>query len=388
MISSELNENLSLELKEKIFNILLFIFFSIYILKQTTFFNNQTFFNIKNFNNFLFLLNLSFIFFRFNSFLEILKRINFKNFLLTISSILFSLLIFAPPSVFIIDLVKIFIIFSISLCISKDFPRCIEIISDSISFTVFLCIFLSNFISPDGFIQNYYWTKDSAGFINSNIPSLFLFSSIFGYFLINKKSKFLLVSIINFLLYFFLRIHSRTATFSIVLLILGMFIKNKIFHKAFRYISLIISTLYLILFFSFKSFYDLIGLKIFDFINKILSFRLYSLLSLDWQINDINNIISLRNDYTPVIDSLYFEFIRYLGLISIFFLVLFFLNRYYFKSYFFRPIFAVNILLISGIFEGLFYKITPMVLFLTHIILENFLLKINNLKNDKTINEK
>lgn len=144
----------------------------------------------------------------------------------------------------------------------------------------------------------------------------------------------------------------------------------------------------MILFFSFKSFYDLIGLKIFDFINKILSFRLYSLLSLDWQINDINNIISLRNDYTPVIDSLYFEFIRYLGLISIFFLVLFFLNRYYFKSYFFRPIFAVNILLISGIFEGLFYKITPMVLFLTHIILENFLLKINNLKNDKTINEK
>ena len=36
------------------------------------------------------------------------------------------------------------------------------------------------------------------------------------------------------------------------------------------------------------------------------------------------------------------------------------------------PQFAVSILLISGIFEGLFYKITPMILFLTHIILEKF----------------
>ena len=384
MIKADLYKNLSEEFKEKIFKILLFIFFSIYILKQTTFFNNQPFFNIKNFNNFLFLLNLSFVFFRFSYFIEIIKRINLRNFFLTISSILFSLLIFAPPNLILIDLIKVFIIFSISLIISKDFPKCVETISDSISLTVLSCILLSNFLSPDQFINNHNWIKNNAGFINSNIPSIFLFSSIFGYFIINKRNKFLLVSIINFLLYFFLRIHSRTATFSIILLILGMFIKNKIFHKASRYISLIISTLYLILFFSFKSFYDLIGLnKFFDFVDKILSFRFYSLLSQDWQINHVDRIINLRNDYTPVIDSLYFELIRYLGLISIFFLVLFFLNRYYFKSYFYRPLFAVNILLISGVFEGLFYKITPMILFLTHIILENFLLKNKFLKERK-----
>ena len=109
--------------------------------------------------------------------------------------------------------------------------------------------------------------------------------------------------------------------------------------------------------------------------DNILSKRVSSLLSQEWQINAFDKIINLKNDFTPVIDSLYFELIRYLGLISIFFLVLFFLNRYYFKSYIYMPQFAVSILLISGIFEGLFYKITPMILFLTHIIIENFLLK-------------
>ena len=93
------------------------------------------------------------------------------------------------------------------------------------------------------------------------------------------------------------------------------------------------------------------------------------------EINKSDSIINLRNDYTPQIDSLYYELIRYLGLISLFFLVLFVLNRYYFKSYFYRPQFAVSIILISGFFEGLFYKITPIVLFLTCVILENFLLK-------------
>ena len=376
MISLKLYESLSEEFKDKIFKILLFIFFSIYILKQTTFFNNQPFFNIKNFNNILFLLNFSFIFFRFNYFLEILKRINFRNFLLTISSILFSLLIFATPNLFLVDFIKVSIIFSITLSISKDFPRCIEIISDSISSTVILCIFLSYFLSPYDLAEQANWIKYSAGFINSNIPSLFLFSSIFGYFLINKRSKFLLVSIINFLFYFFLHIHSRTATFSIIFLILGMFIKNKTFHKAIRFMSLAISSLYLILFFSFKSFNDLIGKNIFiNTLDNFLSKRVSALLSQDWQINTSDRIINLTNEFTPLIDSLYFELIRYLGLISIFFLVLFFLNRYYFKSYIYRPKFAISILLISGVFEGLFYKITPMILFLTHIILENFLLK-------------
>ena len=134
MIKLNTQKYLSEELKDKIFNIILFIFFSLYIFKQTTFFNNQLFFNIKNINNVLFFLNLSFIFFRFNYFLEILKRINLRNLLITLSSILFSLLIFAPPYLILIDLIKVFIIFTISLSISKDFPRCIEIISGSIMY--------------------------------------------------------------------------------------------------------------------------------------------------------------------------------------------------------------------------------------------------------------
>tara|TARA_B100000212_G_C27309791_1_gene505206 strand:+ start:484 stop:930 length:447 start_codon:yes stop_codon:yes gene_type:complete len=145
-----------------------------------------------------------------------------------------------------------------------------------------------------------------------------------------------------------------------------------------------VSILFLTLFFSFKSFYDLIDSSIFiNFLNKISSYRLFSLLSLDWQINSHEAIISFKNNYTSAIDSLYYELIRYLGFISIAFLVLFFLNRYYFKSYFYRPHFAVNILLISGSLEGLFYKITPMILFLTHIILENFLLKNKLFKESK-----
>ena len=376
MINFQLYRNLSEEFKDKIFKILLFIFFSIYILKQTTFFDNQIFFNIKDLNNLLLLLNLSFIFLRFNYFFKILKRINISNFLLTFSSILVSLLIFAPLNIFLIDLIKVFIIFSITLSISKDFPRCIEIISDSITSTTILCIFLSNFLSPYELYQNENWIKDSAGFINANIPSLFLFTSVFGYFLINKKNKFLIASIITFLFYFYFKIHSRTATFSIILLILGMFIKNKNFYKFIRLISLVVSSLYLFLFFSFKNFNYLIGNKIFiNYVDNILTKRLSALLSQDWQFNAFDKIITLKNDYFPGIDSLYFELIRYLGLISILFLFLFFLNRYYFKSYFYRPQFAVNIILISGVFEGLFYKITPIILFLTHIILENFLLK-------------
>ena len=62
MIKVNTQNYLSEELKDKIFNIILFIFFSLYILKQTTFFNNQLFFNIKNINNVLFFLNLSLFF--------------------------------------------------------------------------------------------------------------------------------------------------------------------------------------------------------------------------------------------------------------------------------------------------------------------------------------
>jgi len=50
MIKLNTQKYLSEELKDKIFNIILFIFFSLYIFKQTTFFNNQLFFNIKNIN--------------------------------------------------------------------------------------------------------------------------------------------------------------------------------------------------------------------------------------------------------------------------------------------------------------------------------------------------
>ena len=384
MISSVFYNNLSYKFKDKIFKIILFIFFSIYILKQTIFFSNQAnFINIKNLNNLLFLLNLFFIFFRLDYFLEKLKEINLINFFLLISSILFSSLFFASSSLILTDIIKIFIIFSISLSISKDFPRCIEIISDSITSTVLVCIFFSNFLIPDELVFQGNWIKISGGFINPNLPSLFLFSSIFGYFLINKRNKILLVSAINFLLYFYLKIHSRTATFSLIILLLGIIIKNKIFYKFIRYLSLLMSTLYFTLLFSFKSFYPFFGTnKIIDFFDKILSNRIYSLLSLDWEINNSNSIIKLENDYTAGIDSLYYELIRYLGLISIFFLVFFFLNRYYFRSDLYRPQFAVNILLISGMFEGIFYKITPMILFLTHIILENFLLN-NKLSKER-----
>ena len=62
-----------------------------------------------------------------------------------------------------------------------------------------------------------------------------------------------------------------------------MFIK-KSFHKAIRYISLIISSLYLILFFSFKSFNDLIGRSnIYNFIDNLLSVRISSfIIAQDW----------------------------------------------------------------------------------------------------------
>ena len=42
---------------------------------------------------------------------------------------------------------------------------------------------------PDELIYQGNWIKISGGFINPNLPSLFLFSSIFGYFLINKRNK-------------------------------------------------------------------------------------------------------------------------------------------------------------------------------------------------------
>ena len=101
MTSLVFYKNLSENLKDKIFKILLFIFFSVYILKQTVFFTNQTnFINIKHLNYFLFLLDISLIIFRLDYILKTLKRINLKNFLLTLSSILVSLLFFASPSVF------------------------------------------------------------------------------------------------------------------------------------------------------------------------------------------------------------------------------------------------------------------------------------------------
>ena len=88
-----------------------------------------------------------------------------------------------------------------------------------------------------------------------------------------------------------------------------------------------------------------------------------------------------------LIDYLLLEMIFYIGFISIFIYVMYYLNMFKLRNEFYKPEIAINIILIAGIFEGLFFKISPITIFLSTVFFDNFLIKSKNSNLNKNQNQ-
>ena len=103
------------------------------------------------------------------------------------------------------------------------------------------------------------------------------------------------------------------------------------------------------------------------------SSRLFKISNLNWNLNSEGEILKL----SPI-DSIIFESFVYIGIISIFFFVILYLERLKFRFNLFKPKIAIYTIMLTGIFEGIFFKITPIILFLAIIIFDNFLVRDNS----------
>jgi len=362
--------------KDKFFNILISIFFLIYIFKQSilAYMLPSIYYNTF-FQGLLLIITLMFVFLKNDYLLKDLKSFKFKNILFLICSIFTSQLIFFETDKILINFIKLFMIMIIVLSISNQFNRYLELISDSIFASVLFVFFISNFFLPIASFDTPIWSKGSLGFTNPNIPGIFIFSAIFGYFIVNSRTKFFMSSAIYFFIYYVYQSYSRTATFSIVFLIIAFLIDNKLFTKSFKFISLFSNSIFLTYLLSSNLFKFHICCNSENFvfkINNILSYRLYQIFRFNWgNFNTEGPILKLF-----LIDSLIIEFIAYLGFISLFLYIIFYLDMFKFRREFFKPLIAINIVLIAGLFEGLFFKISPISIFLSTVFFDNFLKKL------------
>ena len=104
------------------------------------------------------------------------------------SSSLLAQVVFFEMNKILINFSKLSIIILIVIAISKSFKKYIQIISDSILLGVFFN-FLFQIFSPNKYFETDLWTKTSIGFINPNLPALFIFASILGYFIVDCREN-------------------------------------------------------------------------------------------------------------------------------------------------------------------------------------------------------
>lgn len=370
-----------------IFNILIFLFFYLYIFKQSTlsYLFPVHIYNIL-FNLSFFSITSIFIFLKRNSLIKNLKFLRLKNTFLLISSIIISQMLFFDNDRILTNLSKLLIISIIVLSISDNFKNYINLISDSIFTSVLSVFFISNFFLPINKFDIQIWTKASIGFVNPNVPSIFIFTCICGYFLIHSKTKFILSSSIYFLMYFIFETHSRTATFSILFLVIGFFINSKFIKYSFRNLSIFTNSIFLTLLFFSNSLEFKICCNGGNYISKLdalFSKRLIQLFEFNWiKFNTEGPILKVF-----LIDSLLLEMIFYIGFISIFIYFMYYLNILKLRNEFYKPEIAINIILIAGLFEGLFFKISPITIFLSTVFFDNFLTKSRKFNLNKNQNQ-
>lgn len=366
----------NIDFEKRIFDLAISSFFTLYILKQSQVFNLLPKILFDFIFQYLLIIGVLVIFFlRRNEFKNFFLRLKFKNLLMLFSSSLLAQVVFFEMNKILINFSKLSIIILIVIAISKSFKKYIQIISDSILLGVFFNFFISNIFLPTSIFETDLWTKTSIGFINPNLPALFIFASILGYFIVDCRKKMIVTSSIYFLMYFFVQSHSRTASLSIILLLSSYLINTKFFEKFLKYLSLILNSIYFLIFFSLSSSSIFLErhLEIIHRLDNLSSSRLFKISNLNWNLNSEGEILKL----SPI-DSIIFESFVYIGIISIFFFVILYLERLKFRFNLFKPKIAIYTIMLTGIFEGIFFKITPIILFLAIIIFDNFLVRDNS----------
>jgi hypothetical protein len=240
--------------------------------------------------------------------------------------------------------------------------------ADAFALGVLIIIFLSQIgVFPNNFSETIWWTKNYAGFTNPNLPSFFLFSSLFVYFLTAQKNKFFLLFFLILFIYIYFNIVSRTFIVCSSLLVFFFLCPSFFFFLWVRLLALMAFLGLLIslgLIFGSNYIDALKNTKFGGTLNILLSYRLDQFQSA-W-----GSFLLPPVNLHPV-DSIYWELLVLFGPVFFFF----FLSEVWFlvKSSYSIPVtrahYAFLVVMIGGLSEGILMKFSPILFFLAHRML-------------------
>ena len=298
-----------------------------------------------------------------------------EEFILILVSLVIAATLFSGIEHLIVTILKFALIFAFIVILVVKNNKILIIMADAgILCLISLGILNSLELIASKNFDNQIWIKNNLAFNNPNIGPFFAFSSLFVYFTKRENCKFWLLSALVISSWLILNFYSRTLLLGVSLLIAYKLIElfcldvNK-FTKFFIW-ALLLSTIA-----SFTLGVALIAgwvtstNVIYQKINTYSSARLFLMSKNPFVVSSSGQIVTI-----DAFDSIYYELIFILGPYFIYRIITFW-RRVVVNANLITPhcnkIYAVAVFFYLGLFEGLIFKFSPLIIFVGGIIFCN-----------------
>ncbi len=347
-------------------SILCGIVYVLYIYRQTieaSSHNSTIIFITAIFLTIAIIINIKYIY------IEIIK--NWRDIFLCALSVLICCLLFHDLSTGLLIISKCLLILFVGLIAIKSNGQTLIIMADFGALFLFaMGVFILSGLIEANLISNDVWVKNNFGFKNPNIGPYFALSSLFIYFITGERLRFACFALLICFAYIFFSVHSRTYYIGALLLVIYMLIDfNQI--KLRNFICAIILCIFLIVLI-----YLLLALLIFaelifidgwiSSFDLIISARLTKIYEMKFFISEVGSIVKVNP-----LDNIFYELIINFGpYITYIFLKNFIKILSFYKLTNKDVVFyyGFSVFLLTGMFEGLFVKFSPMVVALVLFI--------------------
>jgi hypothetical protein len=306
----------------------------------------------------------------------------FKRILLqlVLSIILVGILFHQPIMIMAVILKVVFIIILTALD-SRNNKRIMLVMADfGVLCLIIIGVGVALSFIPSQYITSTQWSKNNFGFVNPNVVSYFFFASLFVYFIQGKSTRFWLLLIVIFVLWQWFDVYSRTFIIgSILLSIYALVAHHEIISTALvKWVTkfvLLLSLIYLsicaLMIFNVKDMWMEWTLAL----DGILSARLLFISFNDFYVSNSGPLL-----YIKPFDSIYYELLFVLGPYALYKWIQLFRTNF-FNSQSDRDMrmhaYALSVFALAGLFEGIFIKMSPILLIVVMIMSSGFEGKLN-----------
>lgn len=275
-------------------------------------------------------------------------------------------ILFLQPIETIVTLTKVMIVILLAALNYRSDSRIILFMSDA----VVLCLIIIGVASnlewiPNKIGNNGIWIKNYFGFVNPNLAPFFAFSSLFVYFVLDKKMRFWALLIAILIGWLWLDVYSRTYLAGTIMLLIYMFFS---YHKSISkaLMNYVIGlTLFGTLFYVLISLLLVFGVLVIDggglgYFNAMLSGRLFALSLNDLYVGDSGPLL-----HVIPFDSIYYELFFLLGPYALYKWVKLCHNSITVGMTAHNGqmlAYALSVFALCGLVEGSFMKVSPMIL--------------------------